>query len=177
MRFEVLEPTERPCTVYEGSVVELRHPTAMTDPSSAFRENPHKQVTLDLVHEAVGPLSGHKSEGPVADPEKEFARAHYEQHVRAAVRRRTEELCARIRVGDGDSGPWGRRRRRPRPHYRPRQAQRDQPGLSGIVATPAAGEPSAGCQAAAIEVAADRVAGSAGVSARRRGIMMAGPPP
>jgi hypothetical protein len=26
--------------------------------------------------------------------------------LRAAVRRRTEELCARIRAGDADEGPW-----------------------------------------------------------------------
>lgn len=83
MRFEVLEPGERLRTVYEGAVVELRDPTAMTDPSSAFRENPMKRVTLDLAHEAVGPMYGHKREGPAADPEQEFARAHYEQHMRA----------------------------------------------------------------------------------------------
>jgi hypothetical protein len=82
LRFEVQEPTERVRTTYDGSVVVLSDPLAMTDPSSAFRENPHARVSLDLLHEAVGPLYGHKSEGPVTDPEKEFARAHYEQHMR-----------------------------------------------------------------------------------------------
>lgn len=83
MRFEVIEPGERLRTTYEGSLVELRDPTAMTDPSSAFRENPHKRVVLDLIHEAAGPFYGHKSDAPAADPEKEFGRAHYEQHMRA----------------------------------------------------------------------------------------------
>jgi hypothetical protein len=82
MRFKVIEPTERVRTTYEGSVVSLTDPLAMSDPSSAFRENPHVRVSLDLLHEAVGPLYGHKAEGPAAVPEKEFARAHYEQHMR-----------------------------------------------------------------------------------------------
>jgi hypothetical protein len=83
LRFEVIEPAQCLRTVYTGACVDLRDPTAMTEPSSAFRENPHRQVALDLIHEAVGPLYGHKSEGPVTDPEREFARAHYEQHMRA----------------------------------------------------------------------------------------------
>jgi hypothetical protein len=81
LRFEVLEPAERLRTVYGGSVVELRDPLAMVDPSSAFRENPHKRTELDLIHAAAGPLYGHTSEGAVVDPEREFARAHYEQHM------------------------------------------------------------------------------------------------
>jgi hypothetical protein len=83
MRFEVLEASQRLRTVYEGPVVDLKDPTEMADPSSAFHNNPRRQVTLDLVHEAVGPMYGHAAEGPAADPEREFARAHYEQHMRA----------------------------------------------------------------------------------------------
>lgn len=83
-RFEVIEPAERLRTVYEGSVVELTDPTEMADPSSAFKNNPVKRVRLDLVHDAVGPMYGHAAEGPAAEPEKEFARAHYEQHMHAS---------------------------------------------------------------------------------------------
>src|SRR5579883_3284696 len=83
LKVEVLEPSQRLRTVYNGSVVELRDPSQMADPSSAFKTNPIKRIALDLVHEAVGPMYGHKSEGPAEDPEKEFARAHYEQHMRA----------------------------------------------------------------------------------------------
>ncbi len=90
LRCEVLEPTQRLRTVYTGTAVELRDPTAMTDPASAFRENPHREIALDLVHEAVGPMYGHKREGPARDPEREFARAHYEQHMRATGTLRVE---------------------------------------------------------------------------------------
>jgi hypothetical protein len=83
MRFEVLEPLVRHRTVYEGSAVYLKEPAQLEDPGQAFRQNPHKQVKLDLVHEAVGPLYGSSgAEREIVDPEKEFARAHYEQHMR-----------------------------------------------------------------------------------------------
>ena len=46
-------------------------------------QNPHKPVAIDLVHEAVGPVYGTSGEGvPQGDPEKQFAKAHYEQHMR-----------------------------------------------------------------------------------------------
>jgi len=83
MRFTVIEPAQALQTVYEGSVVDLKEPREMAEPSAAFHSNPRKQVRLDLRHEAVGPMYGHASEGPVVDPEKEFARAHYEQHMHA----------------------------------------------------------------------------------------------
>jgi hypothetical protein len=82
MRFEVLEPLAKHRTTYEGSAVLLSDPTQMSDPSVAFRENPHKRVRLDLVHEAAGPAYGSAgSDRPAEDPSKEFARAHYEQHM------------------------------------------------------------------------------------------------
>jgi hypothetical protein len=84
LKIEVLEPSQRLRTVYNGSAVELRDPAQMADPSFAFKNNPIKRISLDLVHEAVGPMYGHKEEGPAADPEKEFARAHFEQHMRAS---------------------------------------------------------------------------------------------
>jgi hypothetical protein len=84
LKVEVIEPSQRLRTVYNGSVVELREPSHMADPSFAFKNNPVRRIELDLVHEAVGPMYGHKSEAPAEDPEKEFARAHYEQHMRAS---------------------------------------------------------------------------------------------
>jgi hypothetical protein len=76
---EVLTPGEKLRTVYEGSTVFLADPRAMSDPGKAFKENPHRRLHLDLVHEGVGPIYGH-----VGKPEdkNEFARAHYEQHMR-----------------------------------------------------------------------------------------------
>ncbi|MFT5444661.1 MAG: hypothetical protein ACI8W3_003718, partial [Myxococcota bacterium] len=81
--FEILEPTERARTRYEGSVIELENPKSLSDPSKAFRESPRRRISIDLLHEAVGPMYGHansKSEEK-RDPEKQFAKAHYEQHM------------------------------------------------------------------------------------------------
>ncbi len=78
-KVEVLVPGEKIRTTYDGDVVFLKDPREMRDPSSAFKENPHKRLKLDLVHEGVGAIHGH-----VGDPNdaNQFARAHYEQHMR-----------------------------------------------------------------------------------------------
>ena len=86
LRFEVMEPGERLRTVYAGPVLELADPAVMADPRRAFRESPLRTVLLDLVHEAVGPMYG--SHGDAAESERpaeqQFAKAHYEQHMRVA---------------------------------------------------------------------------------------------
>jgi hypothetical protein len=83
LRFEVLEPTERVRTTYEGGVIDLANPKALSDPSRAFRESPRRKIVLDLLHEAVGPLYGHANDRKEAkrDADKQFAKAHYEQHM------------------------------------------------------------------------------------------------
>lgn len=85
MRFEVIESVEKLRTTYEGSVVHLSDPLEMADPHVAFSDkNPKKRIRLDLTHEAVGPLYGHVRETKGSEnPEQEFGRAHYEQHMRA----------------------------------------------------------------------------------------------
>ncbi len=83
LRFEVIEPSERLRTVYEGSVLELSDPKSMADPKRAFLESPKKKVVLDLEHRAVGPMYG-KAGDPdeqSRDAESQFAKAHYEQHM------------------------------------------------------------------------------------------------
>ncbi len=83
MRFETIKPMEQLRTVYEGSAVHLAEPAQMADPRTAFKNNPHKRVKVDLIHEASGPVYGSSgSRHTVVDPEKEFAKAHYEQHMR-----------------------------------------------------------------------------------------------
>ncbi|MCC7365501.1 MAG: hypothetical protein IT303_14140 [Dehalococcoidia bacterium] len=79
LKVEVQVPGEKIRTVYEGSVVYLADPREMREPSVAFKENPHKKIKLDLVHEGVGAIYGH-----VADEKSsnDFARAHYEQHMK-----------------------------------------------------------------------------------------------
>ena len=83
MRFQTLEPLHRHHTTYEGGAVYLADPRQMADPGQAFRQNPYKRLSIDLVHEGVGPVYGTTGSGrQIADPEKEFAKAHYEQHMR-----------------------------------------------------------------------------------------------
>jgi len=83
MRFETVEPLVRLRTTYEGGAVFLETPEQMADPGQAFRENPHQRISLDLLHEAVGPVYGRSGgERQSAGDDKEFARAHYEQHMR-----------------------------------------------------------------------------------------------
>jgi hypothetical protein len=82
LRFEVEEPTQRHRTTFAGTLVELAEPRDMADPKAAFEGNPKKKVSFDLVHEAVGPLYGSKSEKKAdEDHEQSFARAHFEQHM------------------------------------------------------------------------------------------------
>lgn len=83
LKFEVLEPTDRHRTTFDGTVVALREPRQMADPKVAFQDNPKKRVHFDLEHVAVGPLYGHKAEEkPGEKAEEGFARAHFEQHMR-----------------------------------------------------------------------------------------------
>jgi hypothetical protein len=86
MRFEVLETTQRLRTRFAGEVLELREPRAMADPRRAFAESPRRRLSLDLEHEAVGPIYGGRAdrEESEREPEKQFARAHYEQHMAVA---------------------------------------------------------------------------------------------
>ena len=86
LRFTVLEPTERLRTSYEGSMLDLKEPREMADPRRAFRQNQTRRVSLDLVHEAVGPLYGgaRSQEREELPPEEQFASAHYEQHMRVS---------------------------------------------------------------------------------------------
>jgi hypothetical protein len=74
----VLVPGEKVRTVYEGSALSMANPKDMQDPSKAFKGNPFKKLTVDLVHTGVGPLYGHV--GQPGDG-NDFARAHYEQHM------------------------------------------------------------------------------------------------
>ncbi len=75
---EVLVPGEKIRTTYEGSVVYLKDPREMREPGDAFKNNPHRKLKLNIVHDGVGPMYGH-----VADEhsKNDFARAHYEQHM------------------------------------------------------------------------------------------------
>ena len=58
LRFEVLEPTERLQTVYQGRASVLEDARSMADPSRAFRESPRCDLLIDLEHHAAGPMYG-----------------------------------------------------------------------------------------------------------------------
>ncbi len=66
-------------TRYQGSALYMANPSDMKDPGKAFKSNPFRKLDLDLTHYGVGPIFGHVGqEGDGND----FARAHYEQHMR-----------------------------------------------------------------------------------------------
>ena len=60
-------------------------------PSKAFRDNPQVDCKVELDYEGVSPMFGGETvredgQPRELDPEKSFARAHYEQHVAAKGR-------------------------------------------------------------------------------------------
>lgn len=119
LKVEVLVPGEKIRTVYEGSAVYLEDPTEMREPSVAFKENPHKKVTLDLVHEGVGPIYGHVAEPGTAGAENDFARAHYEQHMRVTGTLQVEDGPVLEISGHGlRDHSWGPRYWQSTPSYR-----------------------------------------------------------
>ncbi|MDO8840367.1 MAG: hypothetical protein Q7V31_15750 [Parvibaculum sp.] len=88
MKFEVIEPFRRLRVSYTGNVVVLANPLEMADPAQAFKNNPVVPCEVVLDYEGVSPMFGGetvKDDGSPLDldPEKSFAKAHYEQHMAA----------------------------------------------------------------------------------------------
>ena len=111
LRFEVLEPTQRLRTTFEGKVLELEDPRAMGDPRKAFAESPRRRISLDLEHEAVGPMYGgraNRSEGELA-AEEQFAKAHYEQHMAVSGTLRIDDEVTEINGFGLRDHSWGPR--------------------------------------------------------------------
>jgi len=91
LKVEVVEPFKRLRVTYEGKVLLLARPGEMAHPSKAFRDNPQLPCKVELDYVAVSPMFGGetvKEDGSALeiDPEKSFARAHYEQHMAAKGR-------------------------------------------------------------------------------------------
>jgi hypothetical protein len=91
LKIEVVEPFKRLRLTYEGKVCLMPRPFDMADPSKAFRENPQVPCRIELEYEGDSPMYGGetvRADGvPLEiDPEKSFAKAHYEQHVSAKGR-------------------------------------------------------------------------------------------
>ncbi|HYC57452.1 MAG TPA: hypothetical protein VEL28_21145 [Candidatus Binatia bacterium] len=88
LRIEVVEPFRRLRVHYEGPVLLLKNPLEMAEPSCAFKNNPLEACLVDLDYEGVSPMYGgravHEDGSDIElDSEKSFARAHYEQHMKA----------------------------------------------------------------------------------------------
>ncbi|MBS0410633.1 MAG: hypothetical protein JSR86_12015 [Proteobacteria bacterium] len=88
LKIEVVEPFKKLRVTYSGKVCLMKRPFDMADPSKAFRENPTLPCEVELDYEGVSPMFGGETvrvDGKPMniDPEKSFAKAHYEQHVAA----------------------------------------------------------------------------------------------
>ncbi|MEM7017244.1 MAG: hypothetical protein AAF512_07870 [Pseudomonadota bacterium] len=88
MTFEVVEPFKKLRVSYDGKICLLERPFEMAHPSKAFKENPMLPCKIDLDYTGVSPMYGGqmvKEDGSEIeiDPEKSFAKAHYEQHMEA----------------------------------------------------------------------------------------------
>jgi hypothetical protein len=91
LKVEVVEPLKRLRVTYEGKALVLARPGEMADPAKAYRDNPSLPCSVDLDFTGVSPMFGGetvKEDGsPIeVDPEKSFAKAHYEQHMAAKGR-------------------------------------------------------------------------------------------
>ena len=87
LRIDVVTPFEELRVSYSGRIVLLDDPAAMSDPRSAFRDNPHVDCTIEFAVHGMSPMYGGRpvradgSELEV-DPATSFAKAHYEQHTK-----------------------------------------------------------------------------------------------
>jgi len=106
-RVEVIEPGHELRTIYEGSALFMGNPRDMQDPGKAFKSNPFRKLRLDLVHQGVGPMYGHVGEPGDGN---DFARAHYEQHMRVTGTIRIDDESPLEITGHGlRDHSWGPR--------------------------------------------------------------------
>jgi hypothetical protein len=110
-RFEVIEPSQKLRSVYEGSVLDLDEPRNMTDPRKAFTESPKRRIRLDLVHDAVGPMYGSAGDKKESErnADQQFAKAHYEQHMAVSGDLRIDDEVIRIDGFGLRDHSWGPR--------------------------------------------------------------------
>lgn len=85
---EVVEPFKRLNVRYSGKALLLARPHEMADPKVAFANNPRVPCSVDVAFTGVSPMYGGelvREDGTSfeIDPEKSFAKAHYEQHCAA----------------------------------------------------------------------------------------------
>ncbi len=113
---EVLVPGEKLRTTFDGQVLLLADPRAMADPGRAFKESPKRRLTLDLIHEGVGPIYGWVGTATSTD---QFTRSHYEQHMRVSGTLSLDGGPALAIAGHGlRDHSWGPRYWQSTPSYR-----------------------------------------------------------
>ncbi len=88
LRIEVVTPFEHLRVSYDGQVCLLDEPRQMANPRRAFADNPMVSCTVRLEVRGISPMYGGRAlhlDGTelATDPEKSFAKAHYEQHIAA----------------------------------------------------------------------------------------------
>ena len=110
-RFEVIDPGQKLRTVYEGSMLDLKDPRAMADPSKAFKDSPRRRVVVDLLHDAVGPMYGSAGSQSESDlpADQQFAKAHYEQHMAVTGELRIDDQVLPISGFGLRDHSWGPR--------------------------------------------------------------------
>ncbi|MBO9650392.1 MAG: hypothetical protein J7605_17965 [Variovorax sp.] len=86
MTFEVIEPFKRHRVTYEGDLLVMDDPLAMSDPSTAFKRYPKRPASIALDFEGVSPMHGGEivdMQGrPIElDPEHAVYRGHTEQNM------------------------------------------------------------------------------------------------
>ena len=91
LKIEVIEPFKKLRVTYDGKACVLTDPNEMAHPGRAFKNNPSLDCKIELDYDAVSPMFGGqvvKEDGSELeiDPEKSFAKAHYEQHMAAKGR-------------------------------------------------------------------------------------------
>lgn len=114
LKIEIVEPFKRIRLTYAGKLLVLARPFEMADPKAAFRENPRVEAEIALDFTGISPMWGGETvreDGtPLEiDPEKSFARAHYEQHVAASGTIRIGEESHRIDGFGLRDKSWGPR--------------------------------------------------------------------
>jgi len=114
LKIEIVEPFKKLRVTYSGKICVLTEPNEMAEPSKAFKNNPIVDCEVSLDYDGVSPMFGGqtvKEDGSELeiDPEKSFAKAHYEQHCAASGHFKIgDETFAVDRFGLRDKS-WGPR--------------------------------------------------------------------
>jgi len=86
MRIEVLEPFKKMRVTYDGELLVMDDPRAMSNPSSAFKKYPKRPASMVLNFEGISPMHGGEivdMDGHPIKLDTEYAvyRGHTEQHM------------------------------------------------------------------------------------------------